>query len=137
MPGEGRKGQPFLLVPLPGQAALPLGLDRVPAGLRRTGIGDLLRLLYAREAVDPEGTALTRSHFSFNHPIGQCPACRGLGVQDLVDPELLVAHPDRSIRDGALRPTLKNGYTVVVLSNYDMPIAIEIGRDIFKMLETE
>ena len=32
---------------------------------------------------------------------------------------------------------LKNGYTVVVLSNYDMPIAIEIGRDIFKMLKTE
>jgi hypothetical protein len=30
---------------------------------------------------------------------------------------------------------LSNGYTVVVLSNYDMPIAIEIGRAIFQMLE--
>jgi len=31
---------------------------------------------------------------------------------------------------------LSNGFTVVVLSNYDMPIAIEIGRAIFQMLET-
>lgn len=30
---------------------------------------------------------------------------------------------------------LKNGYTVVVLSNYDPPIAIEIGRSILQMLK--
>ncbi len=77
-----------------------------------TGGLDLLRLLYARTAVDPEGVALTRSHFSFNHPVGACPACQGLGVEDRVDPYLLVADETRSIRDGALRPTLKNGYTV-------------------------
>ncbi len=78
----------------------------------RTGILDLLRLLFARTATDPGGVALQRSHFSFNHADGACEACKGLGLEDQVDPELLVANPTRSIREGALQPTLKNGYTV-------------------------
>ncbi|MCP3917309.1 MAG: AAA family ATPase [bacterium] len=78
----------------------------------RTGALDLLRLLFARTAADPGGTPLTRSHFSFNHPLGACEACQGLGVEDRVDPTRLVADPSKSLRDGALRPTLKNGYTV-------------------------
>ena len=77
-----------------------------------TGIQDFLRLLFARAAIDPQGAALSRSHFSFNHPLGQCEACGGLGVVDRVDPELLIADSSKSIRDGALVPTLKNGYTV-------------------------
>ena len=77
-----------------------------------TGALDLLRLLFAREAADPGGVALTRSHFSFNHPDGACEACQGVGLEDRVAPELLVADPSRSIRAGALRPTLKSGYTV-------------------------
>ena len=32
----------------------------------------------------------------------QCPACRGLGVEDRVDPELLVADAARTLRQGAL-----------------------------------
>jgi excinuclease ABC subunit A len=78
----------------------------------RSGVLDLLRLLFAREGVSPDGAALTRAHFSFNHADGACPACRGLGLEDRVDPALLVADPSKSLRDGALRPTLKNGYTV-------------------------
>ncbi len=77
-----------------------------------TGCLDLLRLVFARGAVDPEGVALTRSHFSFNHPIGQCEACSGLGVEDRVDEAKIVADPSKSLREGALVPTLKNGYTV-------------------------
>ncbi|NOY27105.1 MAG: excinuclease ABC subunit UvrA, partial [Oligoflexia bacterium] len=77
-----------------------------------TGGLDLLRLLFARQAQGPRGVALTRAHFSFNHADGACPACRGLGVEDQVDPDLLVADPSKSLREGALRPTLKNGYTV-------------------------
>ena len=72
----------------------------------------LLRLLFARAARDPGGEPLTLSHFSFNHPRGACQACAGLGVEDFVDPALLVADPAKSIRTGALRPTLSNGYTV-------------------------
>ena len=77
-----------------------------------TGTLDLLRLLYARVAEDPGGVALTRSHFSFNHPDGACPRCGGSGVEDEVSEDLLVEDASRSLRDGALKPTLKNGYTV-------------------------
>lgn len=77
-----------------------------------TGTLDLLRLLYARVAEDPGGVALTRSHFSFNHPGGACPRCGGSGVEDEVSEDLLVEDASRSLRDGALKPTLKNGYTV-------------------------
>ncbi len=78
----------------------------------RSGVLDLLRLVFARLALDPQGEALTRSHFSFNVAPGACEACGGSGAEDLVDPALIVADPTKSIRDGALVPTLKNGYTV-------------------------
>lgn len=98
-------------------AAVATGSGNSAAGGRSTvgtqsGGLDLMRLLFAREAADPEGVALTRSHFSFNHPVGACEACSGRGVQDRVDPGLLVADGSKSLRAGALVPTLKNGYTV-------------------------
>lgn len=85
--------------------------DRSTVGTQ-TGALDLLRLLFAREALDPAGEPLTRSHFSFNHPRGACETCGGLGLEDIVDPDSLIADASLSIRDGALVPTLKNGYTV-------------------------
>ncbi len=42
--------------------------------------------------------------FSFNSPQGACPRCTGLGVQQEIDPELLVPDPARSINEGALVP---------------------------------
>ncbi|MFO0985366.1 MAG: excinuclease ABC subunit UvrA [Planctomycetota bacterium] len=48
--------------------------------------------------------------FSFNSPQGACEQCNGLGVEKRVDPELLIADPKKSIRDGALRAMSKNGY---------------------------
>ena len=77
----------------------------------QSGVLDLLRLLFAREA-DGGDVDLTRSHFSFNTALGACPACGGLGEEDAVDPALLIADENRSIREGALVPTLKSGYTV-------------------------
>ncbi|MDG1050229.1 MAG: AAA family ATPase [Planctomycetota bacterium] len=77
-----------------------------------TGTLDLLRLLYARVAEDPGGVSLTRSHFSFNHPDGACARCGGSGVEDEVSEDLLVEDASKSLRGGALKPTLKNGYTV-------------------------
>lgn len=97
---------------------VPLAIGQASAGSSRSTVGtrsgvlDYLRLVFARTAVDPGGEALTRSHFSFNVAPGACPSCQGLGVEDAVAPELLVADPSKSIRDGALVPTLPNGYTV-------------------------
>jgi len=42
--------------------------------------------------------------FSFNSPYGACPVCSGLGTLMGVDPERLVADPERSIANGALAP---------------------------------
>ncbi|MCS7217332.1 MAG: excinuclease ABC subunit UvrA [Candidatus Bipolaricaulota bacterium] len=41
--------------------------------------------------------------FSFNSPFGACPACDGLGMRMVVDPELVV-DPRRSIREGGILP---------------------------------
>jgi excinuclease ABC subunit A len=41
--------------------------------------------------------------FSFNSPMGACPACDGLGVTQFFDPARVVAHPERSFGEGAVR----------------------------------
>ena len=40
--------------------------------------------------------------FSFNNPHGACPTCTGLGVQLLVDPELIIPNPELSIAEGGI-----------------------------------
>ncbi|MDP8243620.1 MAG: excinuclease ABC subunit UvrA [Candidatus Hinthialibacter antarcticus] len=47
---------------------------------------------------------LTPQHFSFNHPIGMCPACSGLGRTLELDPDLIVPDHERSVVDGAITP---------------------------------
>ena len=42
--------------------------------------------------------------FSFNNPYGACPACDGLGRRMLMDPDLVVPDPDKTIYDGAVEP---------------------------------
>ena len=45
---------------------------------------------------------LTPRLFSFNNPHGACPTCTGLGIQLLVDPELIIPNPNLSILDGGI-----------------------------------
>ena len=40
--------------------------------------------------------------FSFNNPSGACPSCTGLGMQMLIDPELIIPNPDLSIMEGGI-----------------------------------
>jgi excinuclease ABC subunit A len=47
---------------------------------------------------------LTPKHFSFNSHFGACPACHGLGTQLVVDPELMVSDPTKTIAEGAITP---------------------------------
>ncbi|HWQ10818.1 MAG TPA: hypothetical protein VN436_16975, partial [Holophaga sp.] len=75
-----------------------------------TEVWDLLRLLYARLGTAPEGIRPTRGLFSFNGGEGACPRCQGLGVEDRLDLDLLVADAAKSLRDGALRVSTPNGY---------------------------
>lgn len=39
--------------------------------------------------------------FSFNSPFGACPECDGLGLNMVVDPDLLIPDPEKSIEEGA------------------------------------
>ncbi len=58
-------------------------------------IYDFLRLLFARLGKsDLPDLQLDRSLFSFNSPQGASPACKGLGVQDRIDPECRRAESD-------------------------------------------
>ena len=41
--------------------------------------------------------------FSFNNPVGACPSCDGLGVEQFFDPERVAAHPHLSLAGGAVR----------------------------------
>ncbi|MFT3898405.1 MAG: excinuclease ABC subunit UvrA [Thermomonas sp.] len=41
--------------------------------------------------------------FSFNSPVGACPACDGLGVTQFFDPARVVVHPELSLAAGAVR----------------------------------
>jgi excinuclease ABC subunit A len=47
---------------------------------------------------------LTPKHFSFNSHFGACPACHGLGTQLVVDPELMISEPEKSIAEGVIAP---------------------------------
>ena len=46
----------------------------------------------------------TAQLFSFNSPLGACPACQGFGRVPGVDPDLVVPNPELSIRQGAIAP---------------------------------
>jgi excinuclease ABC subunit A len=45
---------------------------------------------------------LNPHHFSFNSPLGWCPACEGLGIQQGANPALLIRDPHLSLRAGAI-----------------------------------
>src|SRR5256714_5509928 len=47
---------------------------------------------------------LTPKHFSFNSHLGACPACHGLGTQQVIDPELMVSDDTKTIAEGAITP---------------------------------
>jgi len=71
---------------------------------------DLLRLLFARTGQTERDIELSRALFSFNSEIGKCKACHGIGKQEKVDLNRLIFFPEKTIRQGALAPTLPNGY---------------------------
>lgn len=88
-----------------------------------SGVYDMLRLLFSRFGTIPDNLkskteffnqsgTLSRSLFSFNSETGACPACKGLGVEDMIDPELIIADKTKSIKERALKITAPNGYII-------------------------
>jgi len=60
---------------------------------------------------------LTPRHFSFNHSEGACPSCGGLGRSMRFVPELLIPDPDKSIREGAIKPWRIGGKNLIIKHN--------------------
>ncbi|GAB6927508.1 excinuclease ABC subunit UvrA [Paenibacillus sp. JCM 10914] len=71
---------------------------------------------------------LTPRMFSFNTPFGACPDCDGLGVEMIVDPELLVPDMSKSIEEGAFlawsggTSTYYPQFLKSVCVHYDIPL---------------
>jgi len=65
--------------------------------------------------------------FSFNSPVGACPACDGLGQVTAFDPERIVAFPELSMAGGAVKGwDRRNAYTFSMLES----VARHAGFDI-------
>lgn len=92
-----------------------------------TEIYDLLRLIFARLGKsDIPDLQPYRSLFSFNLSDGCCPACKGLGVQDNIDPSLLIGDPSKTIREGAFVLTTNNNY--IIYSQVTMDVLDQVCR---------
>ncbi len=60
---------------------------------------------------------LTPRHFSFNHKEGACPTCGGLGRKMKFVPELIVPDPEKSVREGAIKPWRIGGKNLIIKHN--------------------
>ncbi len=60
---------------------------------------------------------LTPRHFSFNHSEGACGTCGGLGRKLRFVPELVVPDPEKSVREGALKPWRLGGKNLIIKHN--------------------
>ncbi len=60
---------------------------------------------------------LTPRHFSFNHSAGACPECGGLGRKLAFSEELIVPKPEKSIREGAIKPWRIGGRNLIIRHN--------------------
>jgi excinuclease ABC subunit A len=70
--------------------------------------------------------------FSFNSPVGACPACDGLGQVTAIDPQRVVAFPSLSLASGAVKGwDRRNSYTYSMLES----IARHYGFDLEQPFE--
>ncbi|MFZ5495827.1 MAG: excinuclease ABC subunit UvrA [Verrucomicrobiota bacterium] len=60
---------------------------------------------------------LTPRHFSFNHAEGACPECGGLGRKLAFSEELVVPRPEKSVREGAIKPWRIGGRNLIIRHN--------------------
>jgi excinuclease UvrABC ATPase subunit len=69
----------------------------------------VFRILFARFSSE---NTLSKSLFSFNHPKGACELCKGIGKEEFIDLNKLLNDENFSLREGVIKTTLPNGYTV-------------------------
>jgi len=69
----------------------------------------IFRILFARYSGKD---IMSKSLFSFNHPLGACEVCNGIGEEEYIDINKLVGDKNKTLREGAITTTLPNGYIV-------------------------
>ena len=105
--------------------------------------------LFSEERVCPKCIIsfpeLSPQSFSFNHPLGMCPGCDGLGKKIAMDPERVIPNRDLSLDDGAIAPWGKDvsgqkrwdhGFRGQVLEQLGIPFDVPINKLKKKPLET-
>ncbi len=111
--------------PVPGREAEGAGGAMKGAGLPAN------RIVFSEKFACPVSgftiESLEPRLFSFNAPMGACPACDGLGEKLLFDPQLVVPNEHLSLKQGAIVPWAKSNppspYYMQVLSS----LAAEFG----------
>ena len=92
------------------------------------GDGTVPERLFSERLACPEGDfsigEIEPRTFSFNSPHGACPACTGIGTRLEPDPELILANPDLSVREGAVLPWQREKSTAA----YRMAILVALAR---------
>ncbi|HEY9278510.1 MAG TPA: excinuclease ABC subunit UvrA [Eoetvoesiella sp.] len=100
------------------ETALNLAEGRVIALNMDTGEEHAFSSRYACPVCHHSLTELEPRLFSFNNPVGACPACDGLGHVDFFDPKRVVAFPGLSLASGAINGwDRRNAFTHTLLTS--------------------
>ena len=82
---------------------------QITGGVLTVDVDEKEQLLFSQNFSCPDcGVSLEEIEprmFSFNNPSGACPACAGLGMQMIFDPELVIPDPRLSLSEGAVSVT--------------------------------
>jgi excinuclease ABC subunit A len=76
---------------------------------------------------------LSPPSFSFNTPLGACPACNGLGTRLEMDPDLVVPDQSLSIREGALAPYAsqlkrEGGWNARIFDGLERDLGVDLDK---------
>ncbi len=85
------------------EAALRLAEGRAVALEMDSGHEHMFNARFACPVCHYSISELEPRLFSFNSPVGACQSCDGLGVQEMFDPERVVAFPSLSLASGAIK----------------------------------
>ena len=101
--------------------ALAVELDQAPApegALPTPAREHLFNAKFSCPVCSYSITELEPRLFSFNSPMGACPACDGLGAMDFFDPARVVAFPSLSLASGAIKGwDRRNAYYFAMLES--------------------
>ncbi|MFI5353926.1 MAG: excinuclease ABC subunit UvrA, partial [Candidatus Binatales bacterium] len=106
--GDARADRP---TPPPAGEGEEHGAAKKPAKetrLAAAAAADAQRIVFSEKFACPvSGFTISEIEprlFSFNNPFGACPACGGLGLEQRIDPDLVIPDKNATLRRGAIAP---------------------------------